>query len=68
MPQNLTPQTLVMGERYNWKHQPERLVYVGRTQDHQGCRGWYRFAKVEQPERVWCEVRPEDLQMMEKTV
>ena len=49
----------VPGDRYNWKNQPERLVYMGRS----GV--WHQFAKVESPEVVWCEVLTSDLHMLE---
>jgi hypothetical protein len=58
---------LVVGGRYNWKDQPERLVYLGKHQDHPQCRGWFQFAKIEEPEKVWCEVREEDLASFEET-
>ena len=63
----LTPSGLKLNERYNWKGQPERLIYLGKHQDHRLCRGWYQFAKVDSPSSVWCEVRAEDLSMMEAT-
>lgn len=50
-----------VGDRYNWKNQPERLVYMGRN----GV--WHQFAKVESPEEVWCEVLTSDLHMLEPT-
>ena len=56
--------SLVVGGRYNWKHQPERLVYLG-TDRSNGI--WYQFAKVEAPEVVWCEVRAGELSMFEVT-
>lgn len=53
-----------IGDRYNWKGQPERLVYVGRTN-----RGgfWHQFEKVGEPGVVWCEVQEKDLDKMEET-
>lgn len=56
----------VVGGKYNWKHQPERLVYLG-LQHYRGNGFWHQFAKVGQPEVVWCEVREEDLSMFEET-
>ena len=58
---------LKVGGRYNWKNQPERLVYLGKHQDHPYCRGWFQFAKIEAPNKVWCEVRQEDLDLFEAT-
>jgi hypothetical protein len=49
------------GDKYNWKGQPERLVYLGRK----GM--WHQFARVETPHRVWCEVQEIDLHMLEPT-
>ena len=50
-----------IGEKYNWKYQPERLVYQGKV----GC--WHQFGLVELPLKVWCEVLEEDLVRIEKT-
>lgn len=58
----LTVNDLVVGGRYNWKGQEERLFYIGRTG------AWHCFAKTEAPEKVWCEVLTQDLRMLEKTV
>ncbi len=54
---------MTVGGRYNWKGQPERLVYLGVSRN--GL--WHQFAKVENPERVWCEVGEEQLPMFEET-
>jgi hypothetical protein len=56
---------LVIGDRYNWKNQPERLIYI-RVKISNGL--WYQFAKVEEPEVVWCEVRKSDLIDFERTI
>jgi hypothetical protein len=50
-----------IGERYNWKSQPERLVYMGRAGS------WHQFSKVEEPSEIWCEVLTADLHMLEPT-
>jgi len=50
---------LVVGGRYNWINQPERLVYIGVK------KGWHQFGKVENPYAVWSELLPEDLSLME---
>lgn len=50
-----------VGGRYNWKGQPERLVYLGKD------RCWHQFAKVDNLAVVWCEVLGEDLHMLEET-
>lgn len=67
MSEKLTIEALKIGGRYNWKHQAERLIYMGKIQDHRFCRGWYQFALVDAPNKVWCEVRPEDIDMFEET-
>lgn len=58
---------LKVGGRYNWKNQTERLVYLGRHKDNPLCRGWFQFATIEEPSKVWCEVRLEDLDHFEAT-
>lgn len=62
---NLSPADLIRGGRYNWKGQPERLIYIGR--DRSGTGKWHQFAKVEEPARVCCEILDTDLRMIEKT-
>lgn len=57
----LTASVLKIGGKYNWKGQPERLVYLGRE------RGWHQFAKVDEPRNIWSEVLGEDLHMLEET-
>ena len=52
------------GDKYNWKNQPERLIYIGAEVSN-GL--WYRFAKIDSPNVVWCEVRESDLRMLEET-
>jgi len=54
-----------IGNRYNWKSQPERLIYLGMGKG--GSFGWHQFALVDKPEVVWCEVLTEDLHMIEET-
>lgn len=55
----------VIGGRYNWKYQPERLIYLGYNWSGNGR--WHQFALVENPNKVWCEVQPSDLSMFEET-
>lgn len=52
---------LIIGNRYNWVNQAERLVYKGKVGS------WHQFAKVEYPDIVWCEVLDSDLRMIEET-
>jgi hypothetical protein len=50
-----------IGDLYNWKNQPERLVYVG-TKGR-----WHQFEKVDERGTIWCEVLSEDMYMLERT-
>ena len=54
-----------IGDRYNWKNQPERLVYVGMCEPRNGM--WHQFERVDAPGVVWCEVQPRDTYMLELT-
>ena len=53
------------GGRYNWKNQRERLIYMGYNWSGNGY--WHQFSKVEEPEKIWCEVLTRDLHMLEET-
>jgi hypothetical protein len=57
--------TLKIGGRYNWRNQPERLIYMGMCEPRNGR--WHQFALVEKPHDVWCEVHPSDLPSIEET-
>jgi len=61
----ITPQNLDVGGRYNWRNQPERLIYMGSRLYPDGL--WYQFAKVDAPDICWSEVRAEDLANFEAT-
>lgn len=61
MSRGVTPENISVGRRYNWKYQPERLVYLGKV----GY--WHQFAKVGDPSKVWCEVTDLDLIHFELT-
>jgi hypothetical protein len=52
--------TLEIGKFYNWKHQTERLVYLGSL----NC--WHQFA-LRGTTEIWCEVAFPDLHMLEET-
>ena len=54
-----------LGGRYNFKGQPERLVYIGNNFSGNGY--WHQFAKVESPGKVWCEVKDSELHLIEET-
>jgi len=51
---------LVRGGKYNFKHQPERLKYIGLE------RNWHQFELVGK-QGVWCELLDTDLHMIEET-
>ena len=55
-----------IGGRYNWKNQPERLVYLGYNFSGNGY--WHQFALVDSPTVVWCEVLDRDLDLIEETI
>ena len=61
MATELKPDTMKRGGRYNWKHQPDRLIYLGRKG------GWHQFKKIGDPRPVWCEVLDSDLSSLEET-
>lgn len=61
----LTAQTLKIGGRYNWRNQPERLVYTGLCEPRNGR--WHQFALVDAPDKCWCEVLDSDLHRLEET-
>lgn len=52
---------LIRGGLYNFRHQQERLIFLGFFDS------WCRFALVETPGVVWCEVSVSDLHLMEVT-
>lgn len=57
---------LKIGGRYNWKNQPERLVYLGYNWSGNGF--WHQFEKVDEPGIVWCEIKDYQLPQIEETV
>ena len=59
---------MIIGGKYNWQYQSERLVYLGRKYYTGDRRAWYQFAKVESPDVVWSEVLDSELQMIEETI
>ena len=54
-----------IGGRYNLRNQNDKLVYMGTKRYPDGL--WCQFAKVDDPEVVWCEVRPNELSSFEET-
>lgn len=61
----LKPETMKVGGNYNWKGQPDRLIYLGRNWSGNGY--WHQFKKIGDPRRVWCEVLDADLPRLEET-
>jgi hypothetical protein len=61
----LTPDKMVRGGHYNWKNQPERLVYLGCNWSGNGH--WHQFRKIGDPRPVWCEVTDAEIPMFEVT-
>lgn len=61
----LTEQTIKIGGRYNWRSQPERMIYTGMCEPR--CGRWHQFERVGVPGFVWCEVLGADLHMLEET-
>jgi hypothetical protein len=55
---------LVIGGKYNWRNQDERLVYLGKALSNGW---WHQFALVDSPDNVWCEVRDSELEFFEET-
>jgi len=53
--------SMKVGHPYNWKLQPDQLIYLGKK-GH-----WHQFKKIGDPRAVWCEVLDEDLHMIEET-
>ena len=62
----MTEAQMRVGGRYNWRSQPERLIYLGRNWSGNGY--WHQFARVGEPEVVWCEVTGGDISRLEETV
>lgn len=57
---------MVKGEKYNWKNQNDKLVYLGRNFSGNGY--WHQFALIESPSKVWCEVQDDQLEYFERTL
>ena len=53
---------IVIGGRYNWEHQKERLVYLGENLSGNGY--WHQFANIKLGSEVWCEVLDSELKMI----
>jgi hypothetical protein len=59
------PLYMVVGEKYNFKGQSERLVYLGENWSGNGY--WHQFEKVNEPNIIWSEMQNSDLCMIERT-
>lgn len=62
----LKPSDLKVGGKYNWRNQPELLVYMG-VKRYPGNGNWHQFSLVEKPDVCWSEVRGSDIASFEET-
>ena len=62
---NSSKSKVKIGEKYNWKGQSDRLIYVGHNWSGNGY--WHQFEKVDAPGIVWCEVSTSDLDLIEES-
>lgn len=63
---NVTPQTLVKGKQYNWKHDAGNiLIYRGYNWSGNGY--WHQFEQAGKPGVIWCEITSRDLSMIEES-
>lgn len=62
----LTPATMVKGNVYNFRHQADRLVYLGRNWSGNGY--WHQFKKIGDRRPVWAEMLDADLHRLEESV
>ncbi|AHK11659.1 hypothetical protein S141_13 [Shewanella sp. phage 1/41] len=60
----MKPSEMIIGERYNFRNQNERLKYIGKNFSGNGF--WHQFEKVGE-QGVWCELLDSDLSMIEET-
>ena len=63
----MKPENLHKGKLYNFKNQPEQLVFMGRKFYPGDPRMWFQFAKVASPYEVWAEIFQADLHLIEET-
>lgn len=59
------PRKLIVGGRYNWINQPDRLIYLGHNWSGNGY--WHQFKKIDDSRPVWCEITDAELPMIEET-
>lgn len=55
-----------IGGKYNWRYQPERLVYLGYNWSGNGY--WHQFSLVSDPSVVWSEVTDYELEYIVETL
>jgi hypothetical protein len=58
----LESESLEIGGRYNFKLQPERLIYVGKK------RAWHQFIRIGYGAFMWCELLDREIYLLEETV
>ena len=58
----LEAESLEIGGRYNFKLQPERLVYVGKKS------AWHQFTRIGYDAFIWCELLGPEICLLEETV
>lgn len=56
---------MILHEEYNFKHQQEKLKYVGYNFSGNGY--WHQFELISEPNVIWSEMQDSDLQMIELT-
>lgn len=59
------PTPLKIGGLYNFRHQADRLVYLGKNWSGNGY--WHQFKKIGDRREVWAELLDSDLHMIEET-
>ena len=58
----LEAESLVIGGRYNFKCQPERLIYVGKK------RAWHQFTRIGYDAFIWSSLLGSEICLLEETV
>jgi hypothetical protein len=57
---------LIVGNKYKWQHTAQILVYLGENWSGNGY--WHQFAKEDDLDKVWCEVRKSELHLFQEVV
>jgi hypothetical protein len=58
----LEAESLEIGGGYNFKCQPERLVYVGKKS------AWHQFTRIGYDAFIWCILLDSEICLLEETV